>query len=181
MESYIQAVRRIVITGPESSGKTTLCRLLAMHFGVAWVAEQARGYLDALGRTYVEADLLTIARAQIEAEEAVLRDTPSVLLCDTDLITIRIWGEERFGRSDPWIVERTEQRPYDHWLLCAPDIPWEHDPQRENPHDRDRLFGVYERTLRTLDKPYTIIAGDRGRRVRKAIAAIAALTDRPVG
>lgn len=181
MESYIQAVRRIVITGPESSGKTTLCRLLAMHFGVPWAAEQARGYLDALGRNYVEADLLTIARAQLEAEEAVLRDAPSMLLCDTDLITLRIWGEEKFGRSDPWIVERTEQRPYDHWLLCAPDIPWEFDPQRENPHDRERLFAVYEHILSALDKPYTIISGDRDHRLRSAIATIATLPDRPMG
>ncbi|MBK8339574.1 MAG: ATP-binding protein [Flavobacteriales bacterium] len=66
-------MRRIVITGPESSGKTTLCRLLAMHFGVPWVVEQARGYLDAIGRPYVEADLLIIARSQIGAEEAVLQ------------------------------------------------------------------------------------------------------------
>ncbi|MBK8339575.1 MAG: AAA family ATPase [Flavobacteriales bacterium] len=93
-------------------------------------------------------------------------------MCDTDLITIRIWGEEKFGRSDPWIIEGTEKRPYDHWLLCAPDLPWEPDPQRENPRDRDRLFGVYERTLRALGKPYTIIAGDRDHRWRKAIATV---------
>jgi nicotinamide riboside kinase len=165
-------MRKIVITGPECSGKSTLSEALARHYGVRWVPEMARPFLDDLGRPYVEADLRAIAELQLRTEqelaEAGKRDGQPLLFCDTDLITIRIWGEEKFGRSDPWITEQTRTRPYDLWLLCAPDIPWVYDPQRENPHDRDRLFVVYEQLLRTLGKPYAVIRGHDGLRLDMA-------------
>lgn len=168
---------RIVITGPESSGKTTLARELAEHYRTAWVREMARSYLEVKAEPgYVEDDLLNIARLQVWTEDAfaakVVNDDPSYLFCDTDLITIRIWGEEKFGRSDPWIVEQTGSRHYDLWLLCAPDMPWEPDPLRENAHDRDRLFAVYERTLQQLRKPYVIMHGPHEQRMHAAMRAI---------
>lgn len=169
--------RRIVITGPESSGKTTLARALARLYSAPWVDEMARGYLaNKDGHVYVEADLLGIARLQLmeedqRAAEAVENESP-LLFCDTDLITIRIWGEEKYGRSDPWIMQQTESRRYDLWLLCAPDMPWEPDPLRENPHDRDRLFEMYERTLNQLAKPYAIVRGAHEERMRGAMKAI---------
>lgn len=176
-ESYFAAMRRIVITGPESSGKTTLAQDLAAHYGTAWVREAARSYLEARASSaYVENDLLEIARFQLRVEDGcaalVGKEGPQLLFCDTDLITIRIWGEEKYGRSDPWIIERTEQRPYDLWLLCTPEMPWEPDPLRENPHDRDRLFTVYERTLQRLGKPCLVMRGDRDARLRLAVRAI---------
>lgn len=176
-------MKRIVITGPESSGKTTLAADLAAHFGVPWVREMARSYLEARQRIegssgYQEEDLLRIARLQLETEdrtEALISPDAPLLVIDTDLITIRIWGEEKYGRSDPWIVERTEQRPYDLWLLCAPDMPWEADPLRENPHDRDRLFEVYERTLLKLGKPYVVLGGTQVERLRRAVGHVEVL------
>lgn len=172
-------LRRIVITGPESSGKTTLARALARQYSALWVDEMAREYLaNKDGYLYVEEDLLGIARLQLMEEdqcaaEAVDKDSPW-LFCDTDLITIRIWGEEKYGRSDPWIAQQTEARPYDLWLLCSPDIPWEPDPLRENPHDRDRLFAVYERMLNQLAKPYAVMSGTHEERMRAAVKAIEA-------
>ncbi|MEO8588205.1 MAG: ATP-binding protein [Flavobacteriales bacterium] len=167
-------MRKVVITGPESSGKTTLALALAQRSGGACVPEVAREYLDQLGRTYEERDLLSIAHMQVEREEATARSVErnGLLVCDTDLITIRIWSEEKYGRCDPWIIQQTEERPYDLWLLCSPEMPWEPDPLRENPHDRDRLFDVYERTLRTLTKPYAVMRGDRDHRVRSAMQAL---------
>ncbi|HEY0976728.1 MAG TPA: ATP-binding protein [Flavobacteriales bacterium] len=170
-------MRRIVVTGPESSGKTTLALALAAHFDGRYVPEMARTYLAGIGRSYVEADLLGIARMQLHEEEARIAGTTSapILVCDTDLITIRIWGEEKYGRSDPWIIRNTEQRPYDLWLLCAPDMPWEYDPLRENPHDRDRLFEVYERTLIALRKPYVVMRGSPATRMQEAVQQVGAL------
>ncbi|MFT3884054.1 MAG: ATP-binding protein [Flavobacteriales bacterium] len=180
-------MRRIVITGPESSGKTTLAKALAAHYGTCWVQEAARSYLEAKAEpgatyAYVEADLLAIARLQVQMEEncaaSIAQNGPQLLICDTDLITIRIWGEEKYGRSDSWIVEAIEQRPCDLWLLCAPDMPWEPDPLRENPDDRDRLFAVYERTLRQLGKLYLVVRGDHAKRMQEAVTAIDALPAR---
>lgn len=172
------------MTGAESSGKTTLAQALAAHYGTVWVHEAARSYLDAragLGAAagYVEEDLLEIARLQVRIEEAcaamVPPEGPQLLICDTDLLTIRIWGEVKFGRSHPWVVEGTEQRPYHLWLLCRPDMPWEPDPLREDPHGRDRLFALYERMLQQLGRPYVIVSGDHATRMRTATAAIDAL------
>lgn len=175
-------VQKIVITGAESSGKTTLAEALAAHFGTLRVHEAARSYLDAkaaFGTTagYVEQDLLAIARLQVQLEDSAVAHTqdPPLLFCDTDLITIRIWGEEKYGRSDPWVVRMTEERPYALWLLCSPDIPWEPDPLRENPHDRDRLFTRYAEMLRALGKPFVVVSGDRDARLAQAVAAVEAM------
>ena len=168
-------MRKVVVTGAECSGKSTLSEDLSKHYGVPWVPEMAREYLEALVQSYDETDLLKIAELQLRTEEErALNDAEptSLLICDTDLITIRIWGEEKYGRSDPWIVQQTEHRPYDLWLLCRPDIPWVFDPQRENPHDRARLFAVYEKTLRALGKPYVIIEGARQERLEQAVASL---------
>lgn len=167
-------MRKIVITGPECSGKSVLSENLAKHYGVLWVPEMARAYLDELGRPYGEDDLVHIAHAQLQAEEEAVATRPDApfLFCDTDLITIRIWGEEKYGRSDPWVVRQTEEQPYDLWLLSKPDIPWVYDPLRENPHDRDRLFAVHERLLQEIGKPYVVVGGDEEERLRQAIVAI---------
>lgn len=133
--------------------------------------EYAREYLTARDGRYDRADLLRIAEGQCAAEDAALSGGP-ILFCDSDMVTIRIWSEEKFGGCDPRILRLAETRHYDHWLLCRPDLPWEPDPLRENPHDRDRLFTVYERMLGRLGRPYSIIEGDRIQRVEMAGAII---------
>ncbi|MBP7409326.1 MAG: ATP-binding protein [Flavobacteriales bacterium] len=164
---------KIAVVGPESSGKTTLCEALMLHLRAWMVSEVAREFLGELDRPYVEADLLAIAKAQAENEDMVTGEFSGLVVCDTDMITVRIWSEEKYGRCDPWIMQQSEERHYDLWLLCKPDMPWQADPLRENPHDRDRLFGVYEGMLKWLEKPYVIMQGDREHRLADASKAIA--------
>jgi NadR type nicotinamide-nucleotide adenylyltransferase len=166
---------KIAIVGPESSGKTTLCEALATHYRVPWVPEFAREYLADRDGRYAQHDLLNIAHGQCAAEDASAVHAPKLLVCDTDMITIRIWSEEKYGACDRAIMDLAENRHYDHWLLCRPDFPWEPDPLRENPHDRDRLFVVYEKMLEGLGKPYSTIEGDRAMRMRVATALIGTL------
>ncbi len=166
-------MRTIAIVGPESSGKSTLTEALAHHYRCVWVKEFARAELEEQGPDYVEEDLLAFAQGQLfalgEGIELAKRTPPPLVFCDTDIITIRIWSEEVFGRCHPLIDQLARQVAFDHWLLCRPDIPWVPDPLRVNPHDRDRLFAVYEAMLQRLGKPYTIIEGDRAERLRAAI------------
>ncbi len=161
---------KIVITGPESSGKSTLSRTLAKHYQAPLLTEYARTYLDQLDLPYREEDLLAIARGQVEQEDEATRHCPSLLLCDTSLLVICIWSQHKYGRIHPWIEQQWKQRPVDHYLLCRHDLPWEPDPQRENPHDRDELFALYQRALQ--EKMHTIISGDASARLKAAVTTI---------
>ena len=163
---------RIAIIGPESSGKTTLTEALAHHYRCAYTKEYARYYLEEHGPDYTHEDLPHIAQGQlmVEAESQRLAEQHGggLVLCDTDMMTVRIWSEVKYGTSDPLLVRLAKDVQYDLRLLCRPDIPWKPDPLRENPHDRDRLFAIWERELTTLGLPYTIIEGTHEQRMRTA-------------
>ena len=163
---------KVAIVGPESCGKTTLAEAMASHFRAMVVPEFSRAFLEKRGSEYSEKDLLSIAQGQIASEELAARDLPALLICDTDLITVRIWSEEKYGRCHPWILQHSERRHYDLWLLCKPDLPWEPDPLRENPDDRDRLFERYEELLEQLGKPYAVISGTGELRTSLAIGLV---------
>ncbi|MEM9920357.1 MAG: ATP-binding protein [Bacteroidota bacterium] len=163
---------KIVCTGPESSGKTTMARLLAAHFSCIWVPEYARDFLNRLGRAYRESDLLDIAKGQHSAIMKAAKNAHSLLICDTDLLTIHIWGMVKYKRSHPWIDQQMEQSDNTLYLLCRPDIPWEPDPLRENPDDRDALFIRYENKLQQLNKRYFIVEGTPSNRTTSSIARI---------
>jgi len=156
---------KIIITGPESSGKTTLCQQLSNHFNIPFTQEFARLYIDSLDRDYIINDLLSIAKQQLKSE------FKSQLL-DTDLITIKIWSEYKYGRCDKWILDEIEKQKSEKrfYILCSPDIPWQTDNQRENPNDRKKLFEVYKKELENLKHKYFILNGEN--RLEKIIKKI---------
>ena len=162
-------MRKIVLTGPESTGKTTLAEMLAEHYQTLYVPEYARFYIENLKRPYTELDLLHIAKEQIKQEDLTEAQVTNILFCDTDLITIKIWQQEKFGGSFHWINQQIRQRPYEAYLLCAPDIPYQEDPIRENPYDRDRLYQVYLQQLNRLGKKSNTLSGNLQQRFLQAI------------
>ena len=178
----------VVLVGPESSGKTTLARMLATHYSAPWVAEAARDYLQATAGSqardqaedqpgYDAVDLEQIARAQLDAEHQLRATHHDLVILDTDLLVIDIWWRERFGQPPDWVVESLENTAPEarrRYLLCPPDLPWEPDPLRENPHDRQRLYERYQRRLTDLGAIYRVIEGAGAGR---AIAAISAIDD----
>ncbi len=163
---------RIVLTGPESTGKTTLARRLAEHFRTVWVQEYAREYLQERPGPYSLEDLEIIARTQRARQEGAARRANRLLFCDTDLLVIKIWAEYRFGTSPEWVEKRLRTHPPDLFLLCQPDLPWEPDPLRENPHDRPELFQRYHRTLLHLGTPFEIVHGEGEERLARAIRCV---------
>ncbi len=150
---------KIAIVGPESSGKSTLASQLAKRFNAPLVPEFARPYLEKTGGTYVEKDLKDIADGQIQLENEALRLNSEMIICDTNLLVIKIWGLYKYNRCDEQILDQMEKRSYDLQLLLRPDLPWEADVLRENPHDRDRLFAMYYDDLVTAGKPFEVIGG----------------------
>lgn len=157
---------RIAITGPESSGKSTLAKSLALSLGGIFVPEYAREYLLKLPQgfdQYSLDDIVNIAQGQCCSEDNAAAQNPNTnyLLCDTDPLVCKIWAEVKFGTCPAELETLFQQRHYDLTLLCAPDIPWEYDPLREAPNaeERWRLFELYEQTLINAGKKYSIITG----------------------
>ncbi len=151
---------KIGIIGPESSGKSTLAQQLARRYG-EYIPEYARDYVAALNGHYTYADVLTIARHQVEQlrtlDNEARSDDERVLFFDTELIVTKVWLEHKYGTCPEWVTEALRRYPMDIYLLCTPDIPWIADPTRENPHIRQYLFNWYEREIQALDIPYYII------------------------
>ena len=135
--------------------------------------EYARDYLNSLGRPYRRSDLLHIARGQYLWERYAAHFARRYLFSDTSMLVMKVWSDYRFGRTHRWISEQLCRQSDSLFLLCAPDIPWEADPLRENPGDRQQLFAVYERELRSMALPYTVISGpEREERLRQAVTAV---------
>lgn len=156
---------KIIATGPESSGKTTLCKNISEYFKISYSKEYAREYLKKIGANYVQEDLLKIAQQQLTSEQG------STLL-DTDLITIKIWSNYKYGNCDEWILEQIQKQKSEErfYLLCKPDIVWEKDPLRENPKNRTTIFRLYKKEIEQLNHKYHIVEGEN--RVRDAISKI---------
>lgn len=167
-------MRKIVLTGPESSGKTVLTQQLATHFQADWLPEYARFFLENLNRPYLEADLIDIARGQLQKETEKAQANPPLLFCDTSLLVIHVWGLYKYGRSHPWIKQQLQANPAHLYLLCRPDLPWQPDPLREHADitHREALFALYQTALDQLQLPYAIIAGQGAQRLAKAIAIV---------
>jgi NadR type nicotinamide-nucleotide adenylyltransferase len=173
IEGPLQNARRIVILGPECTGKSTLSESLAKHYKTSWVPEYARGYLNNLVREYNQDDLITIARGQIRVEDEFARTAENGLLfCDTNLYVIKIWSEFKYGNCDEEILEEIRNRAYDLYLLTYIDIPWEDDPQREHPDKREELYSIYLNELKNQPVPFVEIKGDREQRMKTAIDAV---------
>jgi nicotinamide riboside kinase len=174
----VPMTRIIVTTGPESCGKTTLADALGKHWQCPVMPEISRQYLNdkALQNPlfrYQREDLLEIARQHHARERALLDTRPARLVLDTDLLVILVWHRVRFAGADTGLLENllTEalQAGSRTYLLCRPDLPWEADPLRENPHDREQLYQVYRTTLDSLGAAYVEVEGQGEDRLQSAL------------
>lgn len=172
MEKDIAKPIKVVITGPESTGKSSLCAELATHYQTRFVPEYAREYLAITDGIYEIEDLTRIAEGQINLENEYQNHSADLLICDTSLEVIRIWSEWKYKKCESFILEQAKLRIPDLFLLMTPDLPWQPDPQRENPDDRDELFAYYQIILKEYDAPVIEISGNKEARLSKAIEAM---------
>lgn len=174
----MQAIKKIVVLGPESTGKSTLCAALAKHYNTHWCPEYARQFLNENGTNYNYDDLLTIAKGQLNNEDKFVEKAKQMLIIDTDMYVMKVWCEYVFNNCHPFILEKINERKYDAYLLCDIDLPWTADEMREYPNEapRKELFTIYKELLINQKTPWGIVKGSGNTRTENAIALIEQLT-----
>lgn len=175
-------MKKIVIIGPESTGKSSLCIELSTHFNTIWVQEYAREYLLAHGMNYTFDDLLVIAKGQIALEEQAVislslpasSDNMPLLFIDTDMYVMKVWCEVVFSKCHQYILDQIVQRKYDLYLLCDTDLPWVKDELREYPDlvMRRNLLHMYQDILTNQAVPWALISGTYEERMERAVEAV---------
>ena len=168
---------KVVIFGPESTGKTTLARELAAHYDTIWVPEYAREYLqkkwDETKEICALEDMLPIAEGQMLLENELGEQANKVLICDTDLLETKVYSEIYFdGYVDPGLEASALRNHYDLYLLTSIDVPWEKDDLRDRPFDREAIFDKFKGALEKYDRNFVILKGDRATRLHQAISEI---------
>jgi len=181
MEKYLKQQPsdciKIVLFGPESTGKTTLSRQLARYYDSVWVPEYAREYLqnkwNEERKTCESDDLLPIAKGQMRLENKLAKKTDSVLICDTDLLETKVYSETYYsGSCDPILEKYALKNTYDLYFLTYIDTPWEADDLRDKPHERLRMFKAFEEALIKYERPYVLLKGGKRERLDLAVKHI---------
>jgi NadR type nicotinamide-nucleotide adenylyltransferase len=177
-------LKKIVIIGPESTGKSTLCEQLAQYYETMWCPEYAREYLLTHGTNYTFDDLLNIAKGQIALEDEYIANVKtthsplsihfSPLFIDTNMNVMKVWCEFVFGKCHPFILDQVAKRNYDLYLLCNTDLPWVKDELREYPdlESRQRLYNIYKNIMINQPVPWVEISGSYSERLKKAIETV---------
>ena len=183
---------KVAVIGPESTGKSTLCELLAQHYNTQWCPEFAREFLLTHGTDYTYDDLLYIAKGQLAMEDEYVQSTVDgqrttvnsdspftihhspLLFIDTEMYVMKVWCEFVFDKCHKWILDQIAERKYDLYLLCDIDIPWIKDELREYPDlaIRKKLYHYYKDIMVNQQVPWVNINGNYEERLQKAIMAV---------
>lgn len=178
---------KVVLYGPESTGKTTLSKMLAAHFKTEWVPEYSREYLQAKWDREQEIcdmdDIIPIAKGQMELENQIAKQANKVLFCDTNLLETAVYSKVYFDEyCDPSLLKHALKAHYDLYFLTYIDTPWVEDDLRDKPHQRDFMFARFKKPLDDFDKPYCILQGSLEERFATAVKMIEELLkDKEVG
>ena len=170
-------ILKIVVFGPESTGKTTLARDLAAHYKAPWVPEYAREYLqekwDREQQTCQAEDLLPIAIGQMRLENALTKQADRLLICDTDLLETKVYSEAYYlGYCDPVLEKYALENQYALYFLTGIDVPWVADDLRDKPEEREEMFAYFKGALEKYNRSFVILNGSRERRLQHAIQHI---------
>jgi len=165
---------KIRVTGPEATGKSTLCKQLSAHYGEPWVSEAARDFLVALDRPYIQSDLDEMLRLQLAYEQKAIDQANQFIICDTGPEVFWVWSMYGFGSVSPFIERTLDASLYEYTLLLDIDLPWSSDPLREHPgiEERSELLAMYKNLLSEKQVNYELLSGSGEERFQKAIQAL---------
>jgi nicotinamide riboside kinase len=151
-----------VLTGPESTGKTTLARTLAWELSAPWTPDAARLFAESHEAPLSAATVAPIARLCMSLEDDARRTAPALIIRDTDLVSTVVYARHYYGQCPAWIVQEARERRGELYLLCTPDLPWEADGVRDRPDDRDAMFKAFTDTVAELVDDPTRVRVIRG-------------------
>ena len=165
-------IKKIAVVGPESTGKSTISSQLAEYHKTAWVPEFSREYCANLVSPCTMEDELNMFYGQLELEKQTLPQANKLLICDTTILTVKIWSDHNFGYTPPEVLKKLSEHSYDFYLLMDIDLPWQDDPLRDYPHLRDHFMNIWHQELNSLGANYTVISGADHQRLSNAISAV---------
>lgn len=167
------ALKKIAIVGPESTGKSTMAQHLAKMLDTVCVPEYARYYCKDLHRQYTLQDEVNMFYGQVALEESLIPLAKnSLLVCDTTILTVKVWSDHLFGDTPKAVIDEIKSRTYDFYLLMNIDLPWEDDPLRDFPTQREHFMEVWKKELETLNASYKIISGLDDERLKNGADAV---------
>lgn len=168
---------KVVIYGPESTGKTTLAKQLATHFNTFWVPEYMREFLqkkwDSEKKLVQKEDLIPIAKGQMRLENELSEKVNDLLICDTNLLELKVYSEYYYDGFCPTeIKNEATKNNYSIYFLTYVDTPWEADDLRDRPENREEMFRIFEAELKKQGFPYKILKGNEKERFETAVKII---------
>lgn len=173
MNNTEEYLRKIAVVGPESTGKSTIAQYLAKALDCSYVPEYARYYCKNLKNQYTLQDETNMFYGQIALEEAISSQTKNnILVCDTTIMTVKIWCDHLFGHTPHEVIAEITHRKYDLYLLMDIDLPWENDPLRDFPQERQHFMNIWKQELNTLNADYTIVSGLNKERLSNGLEAV---------
>ncbi|MGJ1388069.1 AAA family ATPase [Sphingobacterium spiritivorum] len=168
-----QILKKIAVVGPESTGKSTIAQAIARHFNTVCVPEYAREYCKNLKNEYTLQDEVNMYYGQIALEDSLIPlSQHQILICDTTILTVKVWCDYLFGNTPEEVKNEIRHRDYDLYLLMDIDLPWEDDPLRDFPNEREHFLAVWKKELDSLEARYSLISGLGEERLKNALKAI---------
>ena len=164
---------RVVLYGPESTGKTTLAKRLAAYYQTEWVPEYAREYLQDKWNREQEIcqpeDILPIAKGQMALENRRAETARKLLVLDTNLLVTMVYSQAYYdGYVDPLLEKYAVENEYHLYLLTYIDTPWVADDLRDRPEQREEMFTLFKAALRKYNKPFAVLSGGEEERFNHA-------------
>lgn len=159
------SIKKIAFVGPESTGKTSLCKELSVLFKEPWVKEMSRDYLENFRGKYTINDILEISKLQLTQEKLEMKFAKKFLFCDTNSLVNIVWAKYVFDWEGTELTSNYYPKNYNHHFLCDIDVPWQFDPLREHPNNRKEIFELYKFYLEKWEIPYSILSGSLENRI----------------
>jgi NadR type nicotinamide-nucleotide adenylyltransferase len=166
-------IKKIAIVGPESTGKSTMAIDLAKYYQVPWVPEYSRYYCEALTTPCTMQDEINMFHGQLALEHSVLvMAETDFVICDTTFLTVKIWSDAFFGKSPEIVLDALPKHSYDFYVLLDIDLPWEDDPLRDFPNQREHFMEIWHNELQQLGASYKVVSGLGEERFKNAVQVI---------